>query len=80
MQNQAPKSEALNVFSRFSSAVEQRFCKPKVGSSILSTGTSNAKDLEDDLGSKDCLAKNSLCCKRLDDQDKTKTPSARPPA
>ena len=24
---------------RFSSAVEQRFCKPKVGSSILSTGT-----------------------------------------
>jgi hypothetical protein len=25
---------------RFSSAVEQRFCKPKVGSSILSTGTS----------------------------------------
>jgi hypothetical protein len=26
---------------RFSSAVEQRFCKPKVGSSILSTGTSN---------------------------------------
>ena len=25
--------------SRFSSAVEQRFCKPKVGSSILSTGT-----------------------------------------
>jgi hypothetical protein len=28
------------AFSRFSSAVEQRFCKPKVGSSILSTGTS----------------------------------------
>ena len=26
---------------RFSSAVEQRFCKPKVGSSILSTGTRN---------------------------------------
>src|ERR1700756_1479704 len=26
--------------SRFSSAVEQRFCKPKVGSSILSAGTS----------------------------------------
>jgi hypothetical protein len=26
-------------FRRFSSAVEQRFCKPKVGSSILSTGT-----------------------------------------
>ncbi len=26
---------------RFSSAVEQRFCKPKVGSSILSTGTMN---------------------------------------
>src|SRR5258708_7950937 len=26
---------------RFSSAVEQRFCKPKVGSSILSTGTSD---------------------------------------
>jgi hypothetical protein len=28
--------------SRFSSAVEQRFCKPKVGSSILSTGTTFA--------------------------------------
>jgi hypothetical protein len=26
---------------RFSSAVEQRFCKPKVGSSILSTGTTS---------------------------------------
>ena len=26
---------------RFSSAVEQRFCKPKVGSSILSTGTTD---------------------------------------
>jgi hypothetical protein len=25
--------------SRISSAVEQRFCKPKVGSSILSSGT-----------------------------------------
>jgi hypothetical protein len=31
--------------SRFSSAVEQRFCKPKVGSSILSTGTSKIKHL-----------------------------------
>src|SRR5260370_26916514 len=30
--------EALSI-RRFSSAVEQRFCKPKVGSSILSTGT-----------------------------------------
>jgi hypothetical protein len=30
---------ALRDISRFSSAVEQRFCKPKVGSSILSTGT-----------------------------------------
>src|ERR1700740_3608934 len=29
--------------SRFSSAVEQRFCKPKVGSSILSTGTSETR-------------------------------------
>src|ERR1700679_114104 len=28
---------------RFSSAVEQRFCKPKVGSSILSTGTIQIK-------------------------------------
>jgi hypothetical protein len=27
---------------RFSSAVEQRFCKPKVGSSILSTGTTSS--------------------------------------
>ena len=30
---------------RFSSAVEQRFCKPKVGSSILSTGTSEINNL-----------------------------------
>jgi hypothetical protein len=30
---------------RFSSAVEQRFCKPKVGSSILSTGTNKIKHL-----------------------------------
>src|ERR1700720_1857036 len=29
----------IQCVSRFSSAVEQRFCKPKVGSSILSTGT-----------------------------------------
>ena len=28
---------------RFSSAVEQRFCKPKVGSSILSTGTTGSR-------------------------------------
>src|SRR5258708_38898216 len=32
----APKQSSIR---RFSSAVEQRFCKPKVGSSILSTGT-----------------------------------------
>ena len=31
----------LLKFRRFSSAVEQWFCKPKVGSSILSTGTIN---------------------------------------
>ena len=30
---------AVVLIRRFSSAVEQRFCKPKVGSSILSTGT-----------------------------------------
>ena len=30
---------AVVSIRRFSSAVEQRFCKPKVGSSILSTGT-----------------------------------------
>ena len=30
----------ITSIRRFSSAVEQRFCKPKVGSSILSTGTS----------------------------------------
>src|SRR4030088_1954086 len=30
---------------RFSSAVEQRFCKPKVGSSILSTGTSETRKI-----------------------------------
>src|ERR1700730_2019111 len=39
-------SEFLNTIqrvSRFSSAVEQRFCKPKVGSSILSTGTSETR-------------------------------------
>ena len=29
---------------RFSSAVEQRFCKPKVGSSILSTGTAGSHE------------------------------------
>jgi hypothetical protein len=29
------------LVSRFSSAVEQRFCKPLVGSSILSTGTTS---------------------------------------
>ena len=34
-----PTSIRSIAFSRFSSAVEQRFCKPKVGSSILSTGT-----------------------------------------
>src|SRR4051794_32184019 len=32
-------AECAQPVSRFSSAVEQRFCKPKVGSSILSTGT-----------------------------------------
>jgi hypothetical protein len=32
--------EIDQILRRFSSAVEQRFCKPKVGSSILSTGTS----------------------------------------
>jgi hypothetical protein len=36
---QAPNG-LLKRVRRFSSAVEQRFCKPKVGSSILSTGTS----------------------------------------
>ena len=36
--SQAPNS-LLKLVRRFSSAVEQRFCKPKVGSSILSTGT-----------------------------------------
>jgi hypothetical protein len=35
----------IQRLSRFSSAVEQRFCKPKVGSSILSTGTSKIKGL-----------------------------------
>ena len=30
---------------RVSSAVEQRFCKPLVGSSILSPGTNKIKDL-----------------------------------
>src|SRR5712691_4234293 len=35
-----PAVECSQYLSRFSSAVEQRFCKPKVGSSILSTGTS----------------------------------------
>src|SRR5579871_2195484 len=33
--------DSSSPICRFSSAVEQRFCKPKVGSSILSTGTSN---------------------------------------
>lgn len=35
-----PGWPAIASIRRFSSAVEQRFCKPKVGSSILSTGTS----------------------------------------
>src|SRR6185503_5566742 len=35
----------ITSIRRFSSAVEQRFCKPKVGSSILSTGTSIYNDL-----------------------------------
>jgi hypothetical protein len=37
--------ENYQCLSRFSSAVEQRFCKPKVGSSILSTGTSAISSL-----------------------------------
>jgi hypothetical protein len=36
---QASSDDRLYGVRRFSSAVEQRFCKPKVGSSILSTGT-----------------------------------------
>ena len=44
-----PKREnpfnSLQYLRRFSSAVEQRFCKPKVGSSILSTGTNEINDL-----------------------------------
>ena len=36
----------LPLVCRFSSAVEQRFCKPKVGSSILSTGTTCLADIE----------------------------------
>jgi hypothetical protein len=35
----------LKRVCRFSSAVEQRFCKPKVGSSILSTGTNEFNNL-----------------------------------
>ena len=46
--NQPSKLEKCSQYlSRFSSAVEQRFCKPKVGSSILSTGTSKNKYLAD---------------------------------
>jgi hypothetical protein len=39
------------ISSRVSSAVEQRFCKPLVGSSILSPGTNKIKDLCGDLAS-----------------------------
>ena len=35
----AYRRSPITSIRRFSSAVEQRFCKPKVGSSILSTGT-----------------------------------------
>jgi hypothetical protein len=35
----AAEISSSQCVGRFSSAVEQRFCKPKVGSSILSTGT-----------------------------------------
>src|SRR6266852_7547183 len=41
---QAP-NRLLKWVRRFSSAVEQWFCKPKVGSSILSTGTIRLADL-----------------------------------
>ena len=37
---------------RVSSAVEQRFCKPLVGSSILSPGTNKIKELSDIPGLK----------------------------
>ena len=36
---------ARRDLGRVSSAVEQRFCKPLVGSSILSPGTNEIKDL-----------------------------------
>ena len=36
----------VSSIRRFSSAVEQRFCKPKVGSSILSTGTTNLSSFQ----------------------------------
>ena len=38
-------SYCFNMTSRISSAVEQRFCKPKVGGSIPSSGTNNLKHL-----------------------------------
>jgi hypothetical protein len=40
VRNRGNLSFCNKTIRRFSSAVEQRFCKPKVGSSILSTGTS----------------------------------------
>jgi hypothetical protein len=38
-------TDSKRVLGRCSTAVVQRFCKPKVGSSILSTGTSRSKTL-----------------------------------
>jgi hypothetical protein len=51
-EGRAAETETLSACSclvcRFSSAVEQRFCKPKVGSSILSTGTNRINKLRPD--------------------------------
>src|ERR1700687_4873746 len=44
--------DAIQSVSRFSSAVEQRFCKPKVGSSILSTGTTPVSGLSTGTGAR----------------------------
>src|SRR5215831_14944793 len=45
-----PGPSRKRPFRRISSAVEQRFCKPLVGSSNLSSGTSKIKDLAEDFG------------------------------
>jgi hypothetical protein len=56
--NDRPSKNSIK--RRFSSAVEQRFCKPKVGSSILSTGTTHSDHLGEIDGGRDGLPEIAL--------------------